>query len=313
MFMKKEDKSYHATRTMWRRDLSMNWQIYLLVLPIVIYFLIFNYLPMFGLVMAFQNFSVTKGFFGSEFVGFANFINFFSSPSFFRILRNTIVISLLGLGIGFPLSIIFALMLDELRHVWFKRTVQTISYMPYFVSIVVICGLIIEYVGANGVITNILVALGYNRQNLLTNPDFFWGINLVSDIWQGLGYGSIIFVAAITGVSKEIHEAAAIDGATRFKRIIHVTIPAIMPTIITMLIIRIGMLMSVGFDKILLLYNPSIYETADVISTHVMRLGIVKMQYGYSAAAGLFNSIVNISLLFLSNHISKKRTDYSLF
>jgi putative aldouronate transport system permease protein len=269
---------------------------------------------MFGLTMAFQDFNAVKGFFNSPFVGFDNFIAFFTNPAFFSILRNTLIISLLGLFIGMPMSIVFALLLNELRFQKFKKAVQTISYMPYFVSTVVIAGLVIEFVSSNGLITNLLVSLfGFERKNLLTNPVYFWGINLFSDIWQGLGYGAIIFIAAITGVSKELHEAAAIDGAGYFKRALNVTLPAIMPTIVTMLILRIGMLMSVGFDKILLLYNPSIYETADIIATHVNRMGIERAQYGYSAAVGLFNSVVGTLLLIISNNISRKMTETSIY
>ena len=309
---KEMNKAPKVAKTSWKRDFKMNWKIYLIVLPVIIYFFIFNYLPMGGLIMAFEKFNPVKGFFGSDFVGFDNFIQFFNAPNFFQILRNTFVISLLGLVIGFPLSIVFALLLNEIYITLFKKTVQTISYMPYFVSTVVICGLIIDFVSSNGVITNLLVKLGFERQNLLMNLNYFWGINLFSDIWQGLGYGSIIFIAAISGVSQEQHEAAAIDGANRLKRAIHVTIPGIMPAIITMLILRCGMLMSVGFDKILLLYNPSIYETADVISTHVQRMGLEKMQYGYSAAVGLFNSVVGTTLLLVSNGISRKYTEHSV-
>lgn len=309
---KKLIRTPKVTKTSWKRDFKMNWKIYFLVLPVIIYFIVFNYLPMGGLIMAFQNFNPTKGFFGSDFVGLGNFIQFFTAPNFFQILRNTFVISLLGLVIGFPLSILFALLLNEIHITLFKKTVQTISYMPYFVSTVVICGLIIDFVSSNGIITNLLVKLGIERQNLLLNPNYFWAINLISEVWQGLGYGSIIFIAAITGVSPELHEAAAIDGAGRLKRVWHITVPSIMPTIITMLILRCGLLMTVGFDKILLLYNPSIYETADVISTHVHRMGLVNMHYGYSAAVGLFNSIVGTILLLASNGISKKYTEHSV-
>lgn len=265
-----------------------------------------------GLVMAFQKFNPVKGFISSDFVGFDNFINFFTNPDFFQILRNTFIISLLGLLIGTPLSIIFALLLNEIRITFFKKGVQTISYMPYFVSNVVICGLVIDFVSSNGVITNLLVKLGLERQNLLLNPRYFWAINLASDVWQGLGYGSIIYIAAISGVNPELYEAATIDGANRLQRAWHVTIPGIMLTIITMLVLRCGLLMTVGFDKILLLYNPSIYETADVISTHVHRMGLLKMQYSYSAAVGLFNSVVGTTLLILSNAISRKLTEYSV-
>jgi len=297
----------------WRHDFLMNKGLYFLMIPIILYFLIFNYAPMFGLVIAFEDFKPTRGILGSNWVGLKNFIDFFTGPNFFIILRNTLAISLLGLFIGFPLGIVFALLLSELKILRFKKTVQTISYLPYFVSTVVIAGLIIEFCSSNGIVTSLLVVvLRIPRENLLTNPDYFWAINLISDIWQGLGYGSIVYVAAITSVSGELHEAAAIDGATRLRRAWHITIPGIMPTIVTMLIIKCGMLMNVGFDKILLLYNPSIYSTADVISTHVQRMGIENAQYGYSTAVGLFNSVVGTLLLFISNYLSSKIADQSI-
>lgn len=300
--------------TTWKNDLMMNWGVYLLFMPVLVYFVIFSYLPMFGTVMAFQDFNAVKGFFGSKFVGFKNFADFFSNASFWNILRNTIVISMLGLFVGMPISILFALLLNEIHFTQFKKTVQTISYMPYFVSTVVIAGLVIEFVSSNGVITNLLVSiLGIKRENLLLNPSYFWWVNLATDIWQSTGYGAIIFIASITSVSQEQHEAAAIDGANRLRRVWHVVLPAIRPTIVTMLVLRLGMVMTVGFDKILLLYNATVYSTADVISTHVVRMGLERMQYGYSAAVNLFNSVVGTLLLLLSNAISRKLTDTSIY
>lgn len=299
-------------KTTWKRDLSINWKVYLLVLPVVVYFFIFYYLPMGGLVMAFQNYHPVRGLMGSPWVGLQNFYDFFANPDFFQIIRNTFVISSLGLAVGFPLTIVFALLINEIYVSSFKRIVQTISYMPYFVSMVVIAGLIIDFVSTNGVVTNFLTAFGFRRQNLLLNADYFWAINLISDIWQGLGYGSIIFIAAITAVSPDLYESAIIDGANRFQRVLHITIPGIMPMVITMLILRCGMLMNVGFDKILLIYNPSIYSTADVISTNVLRMGIERMQYSYAAAVGFFNSVVGTALLLISNHMAKRYADHSI-
>lgn len=295
------------------RDFKMNNALYLLAVPIILYFFIFSYLPMFGLVMAFENFKPVLGVFKSAWVGFDNFHKFFGGPNFFTILRNTLVISGLGIFIGFPMTIVFALLLNEMKAIKIKKVVQTVSYLPYFVSMVVIAGIILDFCSTNGVITDVLVKVfHFNRENLLQNPKYFWGIYLLSDIWQGLGYGSIIFIAAITGVSSELHEAAAIDGATRLRRVWHVTLPSIMPTIIMMLVLRCGMMMQVGGDKILLLYNASIYSTADVIATHVQRIGIENMQYGYSAAVGLFNSVIGTILLITSNTISAKLTDTSI-
>jgi putative aldouronate transport system permease protein len=297
----------------WKRDFGMNWGVYLLFLPVLVYFIIFNYLPMFGIVMAFQDFSAVRGFLGSKWVGFANFISFFTGPDFLRILRNTLAISFLNLGVGFTLSLVFALLLNEISFTWFKKTTQTISYLPFFVSAVVVCGLVIDFAASNGVITNLLVFFGLPRQNLLTDPKFFWGINVLTDVWQNLGYGSILFIASLSGISPELYEAAAIDGASRLGRVWHVTLPALMPVIVTMLVLRCGMILNVGSDKILLLYNPSIYETADVISTHVVRMGIERMQYGYSAAVGLFNSVVGLFMLMVSNFASRKLTEHSVF
>lgn len=297
-------------RLTWRRDWKMNKWLYILAIPIILYFVVFHYLPMFGLVISFQDFKPQRGVMGSEWVGFKHFADFFGGPNFFKILRNTLVISGLGLVIGFPLTIVYALMLNEIQCTWFKKVSQTIHYMPYFVSMVVICGLVIEFCATKGMITNLMVdLLGIKRENLLQNPDYFWLIYTATDIWQGLGYGSIFFVSAITSVSQELYEAAAIDGAGRLRRAWHITIPGIMPAIVTMLVLKCGMIMQVGSDKILLLYNASIYDTADVISTHVQRMGIEKMQYGYSSAVGLFNSIVGTLLLFLSNYASRKLTD----
>lgn len=312
--MKKEKalQNYQKKRT-WLYDLKMNRWLYLLSVPIIIYFIIFNYVPMGGILMAFEDFKPAKGLFGSTWVGLKNFKDFFCGASFFTILRNTLVINLLNLAIAFPMSIIYALLLNELHLKFFKKAVQTIHYLPYFVSMVVICGLIVDFCSTNGPVTKLMVMLFHIKQeNLLQNPAYFWGINLVSDIWQGLGYGAIFFVAAIAGVSQELHEAAAIDGAGRLQRAIHVTIPGIMPAIVTMLVLRCGMILQVGGDKILLLYNPSIYSTADVISTNVQRLGIEQMNYGYSTAVGLFNSVVGTVLLVISNTLSRKLTDTSI-
>ena len=203
----------------WKRDWSMNKWLYILTIPLLIYFFIFNYLPMFGVVIAFEDFKPQLGVFGSEWVGWKNFEDFFTSPNFFTVLRNTLVISGLGLVVSFPLTIIYALMLNEIQCAPFKKAVQTIHYMPYFISTVVICGLIIEFVSTKGVITNLLVdVFGIKRENLLQNPKYFWWINLASDLWQGLGYGAIFFISAITSVEQELYEAAAIDGAGRLRR-----------------------------------------------------------------------------------------------
>lgn len=301
-------------RAALKRDIKMNKLLWLLAVPVIAYFIIFNYVPMFGLSMAFQDYKPGLGIFGSPWVGLKNFADFFGGPTFWKILRNTLAISFLDLAFAFPLSIGFALLLNEIKALWFKKLVQTISYMPYFVSMVVMCGLIIEFCATNGVITDLCVKIfGIDRQNLLMNPGYFWAINLISGIWQGLGYGSIIFVSAITNVNGELHEAAAIDGANRLRRAWHITLPGILPMISTMLILKCGMIMNVGSDKILLLYNSSIYDTADVIATHVQRMGVEMAQYSYATAVGLFNSVVGTVLLLVSNWGSRKMTESSIF
>jgi len=303
-----------AQKGTWKNDFGMNWALYLLFLPVAAYFIVFNYLPMFGIVMAFQDFRPAAGFFGSEWVGFRFFIEFFTGPSFWQILRNTLVISLLSIFVGMFCSVLFALLLNEMKFKNMRRVFQTLSFMPHFVSAVVVAGLIIEFTSSHGVITTALVNLfGMQRQNMLTNPSFFWGINLGADLWQGIGQGSIIFLATLGNVSQEHQEAAAIDGANRLQRIWHITLPAIRPVIAILLTMNMGRVLAVGADRILLIYNPAIFSTADIISTHVARLGVFGMQFSYAAAVGFFNSVVGVVLLILSNKASRKFADTSIF
>ena len=287
--------------------------LYVMALPIILYYVLFRYVPMFGTVMAFQKFNIAKGIFGSPWIGFDNFVTFFNSYYFFRLLRNTFLISVTDLIFNFPAPIIFALLLNEVNNRWFKKTVQTISYMPYFVSIVVLCGLVIDFCQAGGVISNVAAILLGESVNLMSKPEYFRAIFVGSNIWQGLGYGSIVYIAALTSVDQELYEAAVIDGAGRWKQTIHITIPSIMPTIIILLILRMGSILDVGYEKVMLLYNPATYETADVISTFVYRKGFVDYDYSYSTAVGLFNSVINLCLLTLTNYISRRAGEISLF
>jgi len=311
---RKKGASYDRKRVSWKHDIGMNWTLYLLFLPVFIYFFVFSYLPMFGIVMAFQDFRPAAGFFGSDWVGLRHFVDFFTGPTFWQILRNTFVISSLSIFVGMFASVVFALLLNEIKYSGLKRVYQTMSYMPHFISAVVVAGLIIEFTSSHGIVTTFLVnTFGMSRQNMLTNPNFFWGINLSADLWQGIGAGSIIFLATLGNVSQEHQEAAAIDGANRFQRVWHITLPAIAPVIATMITLNMGRAMSVGADRILLIYNPSIFSTADVIATHVARMGVFGMQFSYAAAVGIFNSIIGITLLLLSNKASKKLADSSIF
>lgn len=295
-------------------DFKKNKTIYFLSIPIVLWYLIFCYWPMEGLVMAFQRYNIAKGIMGSPFVGFDNFIKFFSGPYFGRIMRNTTAIGLLDLVLGFPAPIIFALLLNEVRNKYFKKTVQTISYMPYFISMVVIAGLIKDFTQSGGVISDIIASLtNSSAVNLLGEAKYFWWIYVLSGIWQGFGYGSIIYMASLSSIDQQLYEAAVMDGANRWKQTLHITLPGLAPTITIILIMRMGSLFAVGSDKILLLYSPAIYETADVINTYVYRVGLVEMNYGFSTAVGLFNSVVGTTFLLITNAICRKYSETSLF
>lgn len=295
------------------RDFKRNKIFYLMALPAIVMIILFNYLPMFGLSLAFENYKPKLGIFGSQFVGLKHFLDFFQSIYFVRVLKNTLILSSLQLLIEFPASIIFALLLNELRSKKFKGLVQTVSYMPNFISMIVVAGIIIDFCSSKGVLTTLVSGFTGSTQNLLSSPDNWRTIYIISDLWQGLGMGSIVFLAALAGIDQEQYESAVIDGANRWKQTLHVTLPGIMPTIIMMFILRVGMLLSVGSEKTILLYNSQLYETADIISSYVYRKGLVEFNYGYSTAVSLFNSIINFALLLFTNHLSKKTSEISLF
>lgn len=298
-----------------KRDFRMNKGLYFLILPVVVYLIIFNYVPMAGIVLGFERFTPKNGVYMSEWVGLKHFVTFFSSVFFVRVLKNTLILSLYSIIFGFPAPILFALLLNELDNEYYKKVIQVVSYMPNFISTVVISGIIIDFVASDGVITDMLVKVGFLKEakNLLSVPEYFRTIMVLTDLWQQVGFGSILFLAALTGIDQELYEAAVIDGANRWKQTIHVTIPGIMPTVVIMLIMRIGGLMNANQEKILLLYNPLIYETSDVIGTFVYRKGLLEADYGYSTAVGLFNSVVNVILLFIANGVSRKYSETSLF
>ena len=286
---------------------------YLLILPIIVYLILFCYKPMYGLVIAFKNYRPTRGIWGSNWVGFMWFETFFKDPYFWRLLRNTFTISALTILFGFPAPILLALLLNEVRSSKFKRTVQTITYMPYFISLVVTCSLLKIYCMENGLFPQIMELFGGQRQNLLANPKYFYPIYILSDIWQGIGWNSIIYLAALSGIDQEQYEAARLDGANRLQQVIHITLPGLMPTITILFILRMGNILNVGYEKILLLYNPSTYEVADVLSTYTYRTGLENQQYSLSTAVGLFNTMVNVVFLLITNYISKKSTESGLF
>ena len=295
-------------------DIKRNPIIYVLLVIILAYFAIFNYAPMVGLLMAFEKYTPAKGLFGSKWVGLDNFKAFFGSPYFGRTIRNTVGIGVLDLLINFPAPILFALLLNEIHAKFFKKSIQTISYMPYFISAVVACGLVVTFIEAGGPISQFVANLtGTEPVNLMNDKKNFWGIYVTMNLWQGLGYGSIIYLSALSSVDQELYEAAYVDGAGRWKQCIHITIPGIMPMVLMMLILRMGAIFAVGADKILLLYSPANYEYSDVINTYTYRIGILDSNYGLSAAVGLFNSIVGTTMLVMTNKITKKLSGSSLF
>lgn len=297
-----------------KRDMSKYKSLYLLIIPVVIWYILFCYKPMYGVIIAFKDYRPGRGIMGSNWVGLKHFKDFVSSFYFGRTVKNTLVISLSSIIFGFPAPIIFALLLNEIKNLRFKKVVQTISYMPHFISIIVLTSMIRVFVGPNGFITGIIHELfNIPMKSLLLVPEYFVPIYVLSGIWQGLGWGAIIYIAALANVDQALYEAARIDGANRWKQTIYVTIPSIMPTIIIMLLLRLGGIMSVGHEKIILLYNQGIYETADVISTYVYRKGLQGAQYSYSAAVGLFNTIINFILILTFNKVSKKLSDISLW
>lgn len=311
--MKTKTLKKHNEFTEFKLEMKRNGSLYLLVLPVIIFYLIFAYTPMYGALIAFKNYSVGKGFLGSEWVGFEHFKNFFASPDAARIIWNTLRINLLNLVLGFPAPIILALMLNELWGTKFKKVAQTVTYLPHFISVVVICSLIKIFVDKDGLITTICSLFGMENTNMLNNKHLFTPIYVISNIWQTVGWDSIIYLAALTGVDAQLYEAASLDGAGKWKQLFHVTIPGIFPTIVTMLILKIGSLMNLGYEKILLLQNPLIYETSDIITTYTYRLAFSGQQWSYTTAIGLFNSVVNLILLVGANKVSQKLTETSLW
>lgn len=283
-----------------------DYQLYLMVLPFMLYFLVFAYKPMIGLKIAFQDYSIFKGN-ASPWVGFDNFTKFFSTPYFGRILRNTLMISGYSLIFSFPAPIILALLLNEVRSKKYKSFVQTATYLPHFVSAVVVCGMVTNFLApTSGIVNIVLNKLGFDSVYFLSKPEYFRTIFIVQGIWQGTGYSSIVYLAALGGIDMELYEAAQIDGCNRWKQTLHVTLPGLLPTIVTLFIISVGNILNVGYEKIILLYQPVTYETADVINTYVYRMGIEGSDYGLSTAVGLFNSVVNFLFVAIANTISNK-------
>ena len=293
------------------RDLRRNKHVYLMLLPVLLYYLIFHYAPMYGAVIAFEDFNPVKGVFGSKWVGLQNFQDFFASVYFGRLIFNTVAISALDLIFGFPAPIILALLINELRWNPFKRLVQSVTYLPHFISLIVVVGMLFDFFARDG-IANQLLALN-DPIAFMQDPDWFRQLFVGSGIWQQVGWGSIVYLAAIASIDPTLYEAAKVDGANRFRQMWHITLPGILATIVILLVLRIGTVMSVGYEKIILMYNPLTYETADVISTYVFRRGVLQADFSFSAAVGLFNSVINLALLYTANRVSRRLTQSSLW
>lgn len=302
-----------------RRDWNLNKWKYIMIIPVLIYLVLFCYKPMYGLIIAFKDYKITRGIAGSSWADpwFKWFLNFITDPYFPRVIKNTFMISGLTILFGFPTPIILALLINEVRNKAFKRSVQTITYMPYFISTVVMCGIIKVFCMQDGLFAQIASAFGGVAENYLANPRYFRTIYVASDIWQKIGWDSIIYLAALSAIDQEQYEAARVDGANRFQQMLHITLPGLIPTIMILFILRMGNILNVGYEKVLLLYNATTYEVADIISTYTYRLSFPTSggspMYSKSTAIGLFNTLVNVVFLLITNAISKKATESSLF
>lgn len=296
------------------RHLKKYWQLYVMMLIPVIYYVIFRYVPMVGNIIAFRRYRAGSSIFGDEWSGLKYFNQFIKDTNFWRAFRNTLALNIKYLVISFPITIVFAILLNEIKNVRYKKLVQTISYLPHFISMVIVAGMIRELVSTSGPINSLIVSMGGEPIQFISLPQWFTTIFVTSGIWQGLGWGTILYLAAMSGINPELYEAASLDGANRLKQIWHVTLPGILPTIMTLLILNIGSLCgSAAFEKVFLLYQPTTYETADIIATYVYRMGLGSGNYSYATAVGLFQGLINIVLLTAANIFSKKTTGSGLY
>jgi putative aldouronate transport system permease protein len=304
-----------GTGVISRGRIQKNIQLYSLLFPVLVLLFIFCYIPMYGVVIAFQDYFPGNPFIGQgvRWVGLKHFVRFVSGEYFLRIIRNTLVLSSLNLALGFTLPIFFALLLDQIRALTFRKFVQTASYMPYFISTVVVAGMVISFVNSNGIITNLLVALGFERMDFRLSKSAFPWMYTLTNIWKGFGFGSILYFATITSIDPQLYESAKIDGANRWQQVLHITFPGIQRIIAINLIMAVGHILGTNSDLLLLLYQPATYEAADVIGTYVYRVGIVGGEFSYSAAVGLLMSVIAFVLTFTANKVSNKLTDFGLW
>lgn len=297
-----------------RQRLSADKLLIIMVLPAVIYFIVFKYIPILGNIIAFQDYNPQTGFLGSEWVGFKWFQEFFQSYYFTRLMKNTFLLAFLNLLFSFPIPILFALLLNELGETKFKRVTQTVSYMPHFISLTIIIGVLTDLCAPNGVINTMLLNMGVASPiNFMDDSQWFRPLYISSGIWQSFGYNAIVYLAAIAGIDQSLYEASSVDGATRVQKMLHITLPSLVPTAVILLIMNCGRMFAVGAEKILLMYSPATYATADVISTYVYRRGILGADFSFATAVGLFESVINVLMLLMVNKLSKKVSESALW
>ena len=313
MRREKKRKQEEAFAVRLKKDFIRYRYIYLMLLPVVIYYAVFCYGPMSKIVIAFQNFKPALGISGSKWVGMKYFIDFFTGPYAWRLIRNTLLLNILQIILAFPVPIILALLINEIQCRPYKKLVQTVSYMPHFISLVVMCSLLLTFSRSDGIFNDFLALFGVERSNLMANAKLFRPMYVLSGIWQEAGWGSIIYLATLSTIDPGLYEAVTIDGASRFQRMLYVSFPGLVPIIIVQLIMRVGNILTMGFEKVFLLYNPLTYDTADIISTYIYRQGLELTNYSYGTAVGLFNSAVNLLILVLANRLSRKATGESLW
>ena len=307
MIMMKVQKHIDIKFISLARSYINNWQLVLMFLPTILCLGIFHYVPIYGLVIAFKDFTIAKGIMHSDWVGLLQFKKLFMAPSFVEVFKNSIWISFLRIVFGFPGPIILALLLNEIRTAWYKKAVQTISYLPHFLSWIVLSGMFMNVLSpSGGMVNQLIVLLGGKPIYFMADPDYFVSMLITTGIWKGVGWGTIVYLASIASINPELYEAATVDGANRFSRVIHITIPSIIPVICIMFILQSGNLINAGFDQIYNMYNPAVYKVADIIDTYVYRRGLIEMKYSFSAAAGLFKNLISFGLVLTTNIIVKK-------
>ena len=312
---KKKKMLHFQKKQNMRNNIKKNIPFYVMFIPVLIYFVIFRYVPLLlSLIISLEKYQPAKGIFSSKWVGLEYYKQFINSVFFWRLIRNTLGINFLQLTVGFVAPIILALLLNEVGRMRYKKLVQTVTYLPNFISSVVVVGMVVTFLSpSTGLVNNILAHLGMERINFLTEPSYFWGIYTVMTIWQTAGYSAIIYLASLTGISSELYEAARIDGAGRWAQLFNITLPGLTPTIVLLFLMKIGRVLDVGYETIVLMYNPSIYSTADVIGTYVYRRGILNGEYSFASAVGFFQSVIGLMLVLFANKIAKKTSETSLW